>query len=85
MKDSEAWEEQHLTPAGWVSGSYRRAPWPAVTVAAPVAGVLTVRRNVISGVNGPARATEDRTPRSQDDAALIDALLAQFGNPKFNV
>jgi len=74
----------HLTPAGWVAGSYRHAPWPLVVVAPPAAGVLTVRRNVTSSTNGPARATEDRTPMTQD-AALIDALLAEFGNPKFNV
>jgi len=84
MPNSEEWEEIHLTPKGWIAGSYRRTPWPAVEAAAPDARVLTVRRHVTAVYGGPSRAVEDRTPQTQD-MALIESLLTQFGNPEFNV
>ncbi len=84
MLNSEEWEELHLTPAGWIAGSYRHTPWPEVDVAPPDTGVLTVRRHVSATYGGPSRAVEDRTPRT-DDMAVIESLLAQYGSPAFNI
>lgn len=84
MPNSEEWEELHLTPAGWIAGSYRHTPWPAVDVETPAANVLTVRRHVSAVYGGQSRAVEDRTPQTED-MALIESLLARYGSPQFNV
>jgi hypothetical protein len=84
MSTSEEWEELHLTPAGWVAGSYRHTPWPVVDVSPPEGGVLMVRRHVTATYCGPSRAVEDRTPQTQD-MALIESLLAQYGGPDFGI
>ncbi|SDP79110.1 hypothetical protein SAMN04488595_12410 [Ralstonia sp. 25mfcol4.1] len=84
MSNSEEWEELHLTPGGWVAGSYRHTPWPKVDIAPPDAGVLTVRRHVTATYCGPSRAIEDRTPQTRD-MALIESLLARYGNPEFSI
>jgi hypothetical protein len=84
MSNSEEWEELHLTPAGWVAGSYRHTPWPVVAVIPPESGVLTVRRHVTAIYGGPSRAVEDRTPQTQD-MGLIESLLARYGGPEFGI
>ncbi|KAF7962918.1 translation initiation factor 1 [Cupriavidus sp. UYMU48A] len=84
MSNSEEWEELHLTPAGWIAGSYRHTPWPVVDVAQPDSSVLTVRRHVTATYCGPSRAIEDRTPQTQD-MALIESLLTRYGNPEFTI
>ncbi|KWR74962.1 hypothetical protein [Cupriavidus sp. IDO] len=84
MSISEEWEELHLTPAGWIAGSYRHTPWPVVDVAPPAAGVLTVKRHVTATYCGPSRAVEDRTPQTHD-MALIEALLSRYGSPEFSI
>jgi len=84
MSTSEEWEELHLTPGGWIAGSYRHTPWPALEVSPPEAGVLTVRRHVTATYCGPSRAVEERTPQTQD-MALIESLLARFGAPEFTI
>ncbi|AJG18165.1 hypothetical protein [Cupriavidus basilensis] len=84
MSISEEWEEMHLTPGGWVGGSYRHVPGPEVTVVRPADDVLTVRRHVCATYCGPSRTTEDRTPQTED-MALIESLLARFGSPAFGV
>lgn len=84
MSNTEEWEVLHLTPAGWIAGSYRHTPWPAVDVEAPDSGVLTVRRHVTATYCGPSRAVEDRTPQTQD-MALIESLLDRYGSPEFSV
>jgi hypothetical protein len=50
----------------------------------PADEVLTVRRHVAATYCGPSRATEDRTPRTED-MALIETLLSRFGSPAFGV
>lgn len=84
MSNSEEWEVLHLTPAGWIAGSYRRTPWPKVDMDPPETDVLTVRRHVTTTYCGPSRAVEDRTPQTQD-MALIESLLARYGNPEFSI
>ncbi len=84
MPNNEEWEELHLTPDGWIAGSYRHTPWQAVSVAQPDASVLTVRRHVTAIYGGPSRAIEDRTPQTED-MGLIESLLTRFGNPEFKI
>ncbi|WP_354684505.1 translation initiation factor 1 [Cupriavidus necator] len=84
MSVIEEWEAMHLTPEGWQEGSYRHAPWRAVEVPPPAAGVLTVRRHVTATYCGPSRAVEDRTPEIAD-MALIEALLERHGAPVFKI
>ena len=84
MSVIEEWDALHLTPEGWQPGSYRRAPWQAVEIAPPAAGVLTVRRHVTATYCGPSRAVEDRTPEITD-MALIEALLERHGDPVFRI
>ena len=84
MSNNEEWEVLHLTPDGWVAGSYRHTPWPEVDVAPPDADVLTVRRHVSAEYCGPSRMVEERTPQTQD-MALIESLLSRFGSPAFNI
>ncbi|ABF12286.1 hypothetical protein ACUXAV_002243 [Cupriavidus metallidurans] len=84
MPNNEEWEELHLTPAGWIAGSYRHTPWQPVAVTPPDAAVLTVRRHVTATYGGPSRAIEDRTPQTQD-MALIESLLTRYGSPEFGI
>lgn len=81
---NDEWEIMHLTPAGWMDGSYRHEPGEAVAIAAPADDVLTVRRHVSATYGGPCRVVEDRTPRTED-MALIEQLLTKFGAPGFGV
>ncbi|WP_420995202.1 translation initiation factor 1 [Cupriavidus sp. 30B13] len=84
MSVSEEWEEMHLTPDGWVAGSYQHVPGPVVTRAAPANEVLTVRRHVTATYGGPSRAVEDRTPRT-DRLEVLEQLLDRYGSPAFSV
>ncbi len=84
MPNNEEWEELHLTPDGWVAGSYRHTPWSSVEVPAPETGVLKVRRHVTATYCGPSRVVEDRIPQTQD-MALVESLLERYGEPSFNV
>ncbi len=84
MSNNEEWEELHLTPAGWIAGSYRQTPWQAVDVTPPDSAVLTVRRHVTAIYCGASRAVEDRTPQTQD-MALIESLLSRYGSPEFGI
>lgn len=69
MSINDEWEEMHLTPAGWASGSYRHTPWPAVDVPLPEVVVMTVRRHVSATYGGPSRVVEERNPLASADKA----------------
>jgi len=84
MPNSEEWQELHLTPNGWIAGTYRRTPWPVVNVTPPETRVLTIRRHVTAIYCGPSRVVEDRTPQTED-MAQIESLLARYGEPEFSV
>ncbi|MGT2455729.1 hypothetical protein ACU4GI_21930 [Cupriavidus basilensis] len=81
----EAWVEAHLTPSGWIYGSYKDEDAPPVLVAAPSSAVLTVRRHyIVSGATAPRRLSEVRTTRA-DSTRQIIRLLEAFGEPHFNI
>jgi hypothetical protein len=84
MSTIEEWEEMHLTPEGWIDGSYRLAPGEQIELPRPATEVLTIRRHVVATYGGASRVTEDRTPRT-DDMPLIERLLQEFGAPVFKV
>lgn len=83
MALSKEWEDEHLTPSGWVSGSYRHdhkreeRPVPAGTV-------LTVRREVVvAAVGAPIDVDESETLHT-DDKNLVAELRQKFGKPRFS-
>ncbi|WP_247538949.1 translation initiation factor 1 [Ralstonia pseudosolanacearum] len=85
MVASNEWEELHLTPAGWVDGSYRLDGGDRMDVDAPADAVLTVRRRVyVASLMSGADIDQDETPRTKD-TARIAALRQQFGEPPFGV
>ncbi|KJK21103.1 hypothetical protein UB46_29170 [Burkholderiaceae bacterium 16] len=81
----EAWIEAHLTPSGWIYGSYKDEDAPPVLVTAPSEAVLTVRRHyIVSGAAAPRRLSEVRTTRADSTREII-RLLEAFGEPHFNI
>lgn len=84
MSVNDEWEEMHLTPAGWATGSYRHTPWPAVDVPLPDVVVMTVRRHVSATYGGPSRVVEERNPLAAD-ISQIEALLIKYGDPDFGI
>ncbi|QOT80674.1 hypothetical protein [Cupriavidus basilensis] len=81
----EAWIEAHLTPAGWVYGSYKEEDAAPVLMPSPDESVLTVRRHyIVSGAAAPRRLSEIRTTRA-DSAREIIRLLEAYGEPHFNI
>jgi len=83
MAASSEWEEVHLTPSGWVDGSYKHDFQGVTEVPMPVDAVLTVRRRVhVASTFSAPDISEDETAHS-GDAALIAELKAKFGKPTF--
>ncbi len=83
MALSDEWEEVHLTPNGWVDGSYRHDFGNRVEEATPADTVLTVRRHVYVGAIGATpKITVTETPQIADKAKIAE-LLAKFGKPRF--
>lgn len=81
----EAWVEAHLTPSGWMYGSYKDEDAHPVLIPAPSESVLTVRRHyIVCGAAAPRRLSEIRTTRA-DSAREIIRLLEAYGEPHFNV
>ncbi|AMR80273.1 hypothetical protein [Cupriavidus nantongensis] len=85
MAASNEWEEVHLTPAGWVDGSFRYDSGRVEEVAVPSDAVLTVRRRVyVASTFSKPDISEEETRRT-DDSALIEELREKFGKPTFGV
>lgn len=83
MAASDEWEEVHLTPKGWVNGSYKHDFGKRVEEPMPMDAVLTVRRHVYVGAIGAdAKVTETETPLIEDKAK-IEELRSKFGKPTF--
>ncbi len=83
MSASDEWEEVHLTPNGWVDGSYKHDFGIRVEEPIPSDAVLTIRRHVYVGAIGAdAKITETETPRIGDKERIAE-LRAKFGKPTF--
>lgn len=83
MALSKEWEDEHLTPSGWVSGSYRH-DHKREERAVPLGAVLTVRRHVeVAAVGAPLHVDVSETVLT-DDEELVAELRKKFGNPKFS-
>lgn len=84
MAASDEWEEVHLTPKGWVDGSYKHDFGRRDEKPTPIDAVLTVRRNVYVGAIGAdAKITENETPLIKDEKK-IEELRSKFGKPIFS-
>lgn len=85
MAASNEWEDVHLTPAGWVDGSYRFDNGETTEVAVPDDAVLTIRRRVyVASVYSTPDISHDETARISDTARIAE-LRKQFGEPTFGV
>jgi hypothetical protein len=83
MALSNEWEDEHLTPSGWVSGSYRH-DHKREELPVPAGTVLTVRRHVVVGaVGAPAHVDVSETVLTGDKVLLVE-LREKFGEPKFS-
>ncbi|MEN5338892.1 hypothetical protein ABE583_02715 [Stenotrophomonas sp. TWI143] len=82
MSLSNEWEDEHLTPSGWVSGSckhdFGREERPV-----PLDAVLTVRKHVVVGAIGALPHVDVSETNLTDDIGLIASLRKTFGEPKF--
>lgn len=85
MAASNEWEDMHLTPGGWVDGSFKADFAPVREKPVPADAVLTIRRRVkLAFALGSPDISEAETKHTQDDA-LIRRLLEQHGRPTFGV
>lgn len=83
MSVSDEWEEVHLTPTGWVDGSYKHDFGKRKDVPVPLGAVLTVFRHVTVGAIGASPKVREVETLLSTDAALIAELRAKFGKPTF--
>lgn len=85
MSVSDEWQEQHLTPGGWILGSGKYDFEGKDIRPTPPDTVLTARRSVsVGAIGAKPNVHEHKMPRT-DDKELISSLLAQFGPPQFGV
>lgn len=82
MSLSDEWEDEHLTPSGWVSGSYKhdfgREQRPV-----PMGAVLTVRKHTVVGAIGAMPNVGVSETLLTGDHELVSALRKKFGEPTF--
>lgn len=84
MAASDEWEEVHLTPQGWVDGSYKHDFGQKVDKSTPIDAVLTVRRHVyVAAIGAAAKITETET-QLIEDKVRIEELRSIFGKPIFS-
>ena len=84
MSVSDEWEEVHLTPAGWIDGSYKHDFGKRVDVPVPKDTVLTVLRHVTVGAIGASAKVREKETALTTDASLIAELRAKHGKPNFS-
>ncbi len=78
MSASYEWQDRHLTPAGWLDGSYRVDGAGIIRVDEPADRVLTVRHSDFSGWGSNLHRSDD-VKWEHEDKALIAELLAKYG------
>lgn len=83
MALSDEWEDEHLTPNGWVSGSYKHDHGHREERPVPPDAVLTVRRHVVVPAMGARVSVDVSESPLISDTARINELLAMFGEPTF--
>lgn len=83
MALSNEWEEVHLTPNGWVDGSYKHDCRARVVIDVPQDALLTVRRHVVVGAIGASPDIDVSETALSTDAALIAKLREKHGKPVF--
>jgi len=84
MALSDEWEEEHLTPGGWVSGSYKHDFGKHELVEVPADAVLTVRRHVSVGAIGATPRVSESETLLTENKEEVSRLLAKFGKPTFS-
>ena len=85
MALSDEWEEVHLTPGGWVDGSYKHDYGHRETRAKPADAVLTAYRRVTVGAMGARPEVNMDEIAHTSDKEIIERLKAQYGPPTFGV
>lgn len=84
MALSDEWEDEHLTPSGWVSGSYKHDHGLSEKKAIPPETVLTVRRHVVVGAFGARPSIDEhREIVGGADPEFVAALEKKYGPPTF--
>jgi hypothetical protein len=85
MALSDEWEKVHLTPNGWVDGSYKHDHGHRETKDMPLDALLTAyRRVVVAAIGAKPNVTMEETAHTTDKD-LIAKLLKQYGPPTFGV
>lgn len=84
MAASDEWEEMHLTPNGWVDGSYKHDFGKLSEKSTPIDAVLTIRRHVYVGAIGAEMKVTESETLLTDDTSKITALRLKFGKPTFS-
>ena len=80
MAASNEWQEYHLTPRGWESGSHREDSVPTTLVDPPADRVLTTRYTEYFGTmfGGEWKRYSEEIWRSPDESSIKE-LLQKFG------
>jgi hypothetical protein len=83
MPASNEWQEYHLTPRGWESGSHREDGAGRTNIEPPADRVLTTRWEEIWSFGMPMVEKRLDTMWQSEDKKAIELLLKQFGeSPK---
>ena len=78
MSASDEWQDRHLTPLGWVDGSYRVDGAGTIFVKEPEDRVLTVRYSEYSGWGSNIHRS-DKVKWRHPDEHRVTELLAKYG------
>jgi hypothetical protein len=78
MSASDEWQDRHLTPAGWVEGSYRVDGAGITWADDPADRVPTVRHSEFSGWGSNIHRSDD-VKWEHEDKNLVAELLAKYG------
>jgi len=78
MSASDEWRERHLTPSGWVDGSYRVDGVGTTFVEVPTDRILTVRYSEYSGWGANIHRSSEEKWRHADESHVKE-LLEKFG------